>query len=155
MKTKTRLPGQQQPKDTIVGTWKLVSSTRLSVTGEVTYLYGESPMGFLTYDSNGRMSVQIMRPDRPKFGSGDPLRGTPEEIKAAFESFVAYLGTYSVDEAHGTVTHHVQAGSFPNWVGTDLQRFFTLSGRQLTLRTPQRVIGGQTGTATLVWERLD
>lgn len=107
------------------------------------------------YNAHGRMSVVLMRADRPKFVSGDPARGTPEEIKAAFEGVSAYYGTYDVDHALGTVTHHVEGNLFPNWIGTDQQRFFTLTGRRLTLRTPPMLDDGQTVTLTAVWERCD
>ena len=50
--------------------------------------------------------------------------------------FLAYFGTYTVDEKAGVVVHHVEGASFPNWIGTDQRREFTLSGRRLTLRTP-------------------
>ncbi|GEM_PF-6774270 len=45
------------------------------------------------------MAVQIMRSDRPAFASGERLEGTQEEIKAAFEGYFAYYGTYEVNEA--------------------------------------------------------
>jgi hypothetical protein len=61
---------------------------------------------------------------RKPFASSDWLWGTPAEIKAAFESYRAYYGTCEVDEKKGTITHHIEAGSFPNWYGLPLS-FFT------------------------------
>ena len=139
----------------LVDTWKLLSFESQSAAGDTAYPFGEHPHGLLMYDSHGRMSVVLTRADRPAFASGDPARGTPEEIKAAFEGFNAYCGTYTVDTTRGTVTHHVEANSFPNWVGTDQQRFFTLSERRLTLRAPPLLVDGQTVTLTAVWERVD
>jgi len=75
-----------------VGTWKLVSCEARSSNGEVSYSYGRNPFGMLMYDSGGNMSVLLMRRDRPKFASDDRWRGTPEEIKAAFEGLIAYCG---------------------------------------------------------------
>lgn len=148
--------GQQpQPGNPLVGTWKLVSWEFRNQAGGISYPMGERAVGLLTYDSRARMSAQLMRANRPLLKSGDLFQATPEEVKAAFEGFLAYYGTYTIDETRGTVTHHVQAGSVPNDVGTDLVRFFTLSGTRLTLRTAPRPLGGQTGTGTLVWERLD
>jgi hypothetical protein len=150
------LSGQkQQSQNPLVGTWKLLSFESQSAAGEISHPFGEQAHGLLMYDSHGRMSVVLMRADRPAFVSGDPARGTPEEIKAAFEGFNAYSGTYNIDKKRGTVTHHVEANSFPNWVGTDQQRFFTLSGRRLTLRAPPLLVDGQTVTFTAVWERVD
>ncbi len=145
---------QNQSQNPLIGTWQLVSLESQSSAGGISYPLGEHPYGLLLYSSK-RMSAHMMRPDRPAFASGDIRRGTPEEVKAAFEGFVAYCGTYSIDEQRGTVTHHVEASLLPNWVGTDQQRFFTLTGRRLTLRTPPLLVNGQTVTATLVWERVD
>ena len=97
----------------------------------------------------------LARPDRPLFVSGDSGRGTPEEIKAAFEGFCAYCGTYEIDEKLGMVTHHVDSHSFPNWVGTDQQRLFGLDGRRLTLRTARLLDDGRTVSLVAVWERVD
>jgi len=145
----------QRSQYSLVGTWKLVSWESRSSTGEVSHPMGERPIGLLTYDSKGRVSTQLMQPGRTVFKSGDRLRGTPDEVNAAFEGFVAYFGTYTFDEKQGTVIHHIEASTFPNDVGTDLRRFVTVSERRLTLRTPQRILGGTTGTGTLVWERVD
>jgi len=142
-------------KEQFVGTWKLVSSEFRRSDGEVTYPMGRNASGMLMYDASGHMSVQIIRPDRPAFASGDQLKGTLEEIKSAFEGCVAYFGTYEVNEKKGTVTHHVEGSSFPNWVGTDQRRFFEFYGNRLTLSTPPAPFGGEHVTALLVWERAE
>jgi hypothetical protein len=133
---------KQQSQNPIVGTWKLLSFESQSGAGRISHPFGEDASGQLMYDVHGRMSVGLMRADRPTFVSGDPARGTPQEIKAAFEGFSAYCGPYSIDETRGTVTHHVEANSFPNWVGTDQQRLFTLSGRRLRLQAPPMLDDG-------------
>ncbi len=46
-------------------------------------MMGPSPEGVLMYDAHGRMSLQIMRPDRLKFAKGNRLEGTAEENQAA------------------------------------------------------------------------
>jgi lipocalin-like protein len=142
-------------QNSLVGTWKLQAFESQSAAGEISEPFGGEAHGLLMYDSHGRMSVILMRADRPMFVSSDPARGTPDEIRAAFEGFSAYYGTYNIDATCGTVTHHVEANSFPNWVGTDQRRFFTLSGRRLTLQAPPMLIDGQTVPLTAVWERVD
>jgi hypothetical protein len=94
-----------------------------------------------------------MSVERPKFLSGDLQGGTPDEIKAAFEGFISYFGTYSVNESDGTVTHHLEGCSFPNWIGVDLKRFFKFSGNRLTLSTPPTLIKGVSTIGDLIWER--
>jgi lipocalin-like protein len=114
-----RLSGQkQQSQNPLVGTWKLLSFESQSAAGDISRPFGEHAHGLLMYDSHARMSVVLMRADRPTFVWGDPARGTPEEIKAAFGGFSAYYGAYNIDTKRRTVTHHIEAHSFPNWVGT-------------------------------------
>jgi hypothetical protein len=137
----------------LVGAWKLVSFEARSSNGEVSYPYGRNAFGMLMYDAGGNVFVLLMRRDRPKFASDDLWRGTPEEIKAAFEGFVAYCGTYEVDEEKGTVTHHVEGSHFPNWAGTDQVRLFKCSGDQLTLSTPPTPLGGRQSTVHFIWAR--
>ncbi len=105
------------------------------------------------YDGAGHFSGQIQGDGRPLFESGNLLRGTPEEIKAAFEGYVAYYGTYDVDEAESKVTHHVQGSLFPNWVGQDQMRLYSFAEGKLTLTTPPFVGQRNRLTLTLVWER--
>ena len=142
-------------KEQFIGTWKLVSSEYRRLDGKLAYLKGRDAVGTLMYDASGHMSVQVMRPNRPAFASGDHLKGTPEEIKSAFKGFVAYYGTYEVNEGEGTVTHHLEGSSFPNWVGTALRRFFEFSGNRLILRTSPMPVGGEQITGILTWERAE
>jgi hypothetical protein len=139
----------------VVGTWKLVSYDTVTPAGVRTFPLGEDAVGQLIYLASGRMSVQFMRRDRPKFASGDAWRGTLEEERAAFEGFFSYAGRYTIDAVRGTVTHHIEISAAPNYVGTDVVRNFTMSGNRIILRTPQRSLAGQTSSSTLIWERID
>ena len=81
------------------------------------------------------------------------MKGTPEEIKTAFEGYIAYYGTYEVDESKGQVTHHVQSALFPNWIGDIQTRNFEFEGKKLRLNT-QPIKGSRADlTNTLLWER--
>ena len=139
----------------VVGTWKLVSYDTQTADGTKTFPLGQDLAGLAIYLPNGRVSIQFMRRDRPRFQSGDAWRGTLEEERAAFEGFFSYAGRYTIDAARSVVTHHLEIASAPNYVGIDLVRTFSMSGNRLTLRTPQRQLAGQTSASTLVWERLD
>jgi len=70
-----------------------------------------------------------------------------EEIREAVTGFVAYFGTYEVDDVSQTVTHRVEASLEPSWVGTSLRRF-RWDGARLVLT---RAVPGTTDE--LVWER--
>lgn len=135
------------------GTWNLVSAEYRYADGRVVEYLGAHPLGALMYAASGAMSVQLMRRDRPAFAASDRLGGTLDEIKAAFEGYHAYFGTFSVDEHARTVTHHIAGCSFPNWVGVDQPRFFDLEGDRLTLRTPPLLLRGGHAVGYLIWER--
>jgi hypothetical protein len=110
----------------------------------------------LTYDGASHMSVQIMKTNRPVFGSGDDQdEGSIEELTAAFKGYAAYYGTYSVDEQAGVITHHVVASMVPNWIGTDQRREAVLAGDRLTLSARLRWRAGQEWFFRLVWKRLE
>ena len=141
-------------KDEFVGTWNLVSFEARRSDRQMVYPFGRDVVGVISYDARGNMSVQLMRSDRPAFAINDIQKGTPEEIKAAFEGLLAYFGTYDVNEEEGTVTHHVRGSSLPNWVGSDQIRFFEFSGNRLTLKTPSTQMGGVAVTLLLILERM-
>ena len=140
-------------KEQFIGTWKLVSSEFRHSDGQLTYPMGRDVVGMGMYDASGHFAGQIMRSDRPVFASGDQLKGTPKEIKSAFEGYIAYYGAYEINQEEGTVTHHVKGSLFPNWVGSAQKRFFEFSGNRLTLSTPPFLFGGQQVTAVVTWER--
>src|SRR5215212_476669 len=85
-------------KDQLVGTWKLVSWKIDLGDGKVADSpYGASPAGWIMYQPDGHVCVMVARADRPKFVANSALSGTPEEIKAAFEGYAGYCGTYEVN----------------------------------------------------------
>ncbi|MBI4776193.1 MAG: lipocalin-like domain-containing protein [Deltaproteobacteria bacterium] len=137
-----------------IGAWKLVSFIMHGRQGETAHLLGEDPQGLIVYHECGYMSAQLANPSVPKFADDNQWLGAPEEIKAAFEGFVSYYGTYSISEESKTVTHHVEVSLFPNWVGQDQVRFYDFSGNRLTLSTGSLRIGDQEWSAVLVWERI-
>ncbi|MDQ1257860.1 MAG: hypothetical protein QG656_2468 [Candidatus Hydrogenedentes bacterium] len=137
----------------MAGTWRLVSFNIQDANGQTTYPFGEDAQGRLIYEANGRMAVQLMDPSRPDFVSPDPIAATEAEMRAAFDGYTAYYGTYSVDPEAKTIVHHVETSLIPNWVGTDQQREFEYDGKLLTLKG-SLLLGGVQGTVRLVWERL-
>ena len=139
--------------DRFVGTWRLLECYGKWSDGRISYPYGDKPEGQLIYDGHGNFSGQIAGSGRPAFETGNLLKGNPEEINTAFEGYIAYYGTYEVDEAKGQVTHHVQSALFPNWIGDTQTRNFEFEGKKLRLNT-QPIKGSRADlTNTLLWER--
>jgi Lipocalin-like domain len=122
------------------GAWRYVGAT---VDGKPRPDRGLNPKGIIQYDPSGHMSVQVA-PDVARGKAG--VQSTPEEAKAALDGYIAYFGTYSIDEAAQTVTHHRQASVQPGDVA-DLVRGYEFTGDRLILRP--------LGTANeVIWERI-
>ncbi|MFP5262035.1 MAG: lipocalin-like domain-containing protein [Blastocatellia bacterium] len=130
-----------------IGAWRLVSVEDRGPDGGLTRPYGEHPLGLLLYDKSGRMSVQIMRSDRPPLSSNDWAGAPAEEVKAAVEGFTAFFGTYEIDEAKAIIIHRVDGHLLPGGVGKELKRGYEFSGSRLTL-TPS-------ASRKVTWERID
>ena len=146
-----------QVQAAFVGVWKLLSSEFKQGDGASIFPLGDAPLGQIYYDAQGYMAAQLMRPDRPRLRSGDVSDTAVAHLKAAFDGYTAYFGTYTIDEAAARVIHHVHGSLLPNWVGKDLVRFYEFSGdgRILTLTTPPMGPAEAPVVGQLVWERLD
>jgi hypothetical protein len=141
-----------QARDALVGAWRLVSWENQTADGQVTYPMGTDPNGYVIY-ADGRFSITISQRGRAGFAAGDLLSGTTEEKARAMEGFVAYAGRYSF---YGDrVIHHVELSLFPNWVGTDQERWVELAGDRLTLSASPLLLAGAQQVPRLVWERVD
>src|SRR6478609_6824970 len=134
----------------IVGTWQLMTRTvrRADGTAIVDPVLGEKPVGRLVYDASGAMSLQMMRVGR-KDAISTPANAQDKANPRVILGYDSYFGRYTVDEKAGTVTHHVEASLFPEDVGDDWVRPFTLNGDTLTLR----LTGADGLTRTLVFQR--
>ena len=122
-------PGSEDAKR-FVGTWRLVSDVST---------------GLMYYDSLGNMAAQVMpNRARPRYAGAQP---TPEEAKDALTGYLAYFGTYSVDERAHTITHHRKANINPGQINDDaVRRYEFVSGDRVILRP---VDSGN----PIVWER--
>lgn len=144
--------GAQQPatetqvRQQLVGAYKLVWYDTFDRSGAVT----RTPytVGQIMYDQAGRMSAQLMRPDRPKFAGA---QATEAERAAAYAGLISYFGRYELDVQKRTVTHYVEGDLNPNSVGAVRVRHFEFSpdGKSLFLevREGDRVVG------RLQWDR--
>jgi hypothetical protein len=145
------LPAAAAPRDRFLGVWRLIRCQRTYKDGRTDYPYGENPVGRITYDRAGRMSAQLMRPGRRStLPPGVNLisgNASPEEVREAVNGFIAYFGTFDVDEAAQTVIHHVQASLVPSWVGTDLKRTYRFDANRLLLTA------AGANVVELTWER--
>lgn len=133
-------------REKFVGVWKLVSYDSHPQAGPVRQIYGPNPIGRITYDKAGHMSAFLMRPGRKP--AQNPRAATIEELREIQSGFVAYFGTFDIDEAAKTVIHHVVGALNPSWPGTDLRRTYEFGDDKLTL-----VAASGTGKIVLVWQK--
>jgi hypothetical protein len=135
----------------IVGTWQLMTRTVSRADGTVIVdpVLGEKPTGRLVYDASGTMMLQMMRTGRTEAIS-NPASSEGKANSRVILGYDSYFGRYTVNEKAGTVTHHVEGSLFPEDLGDDWVRPFTLQGDALTLR-----LTGEDGlTRTLVFQRM-
>jgi len=123
----------------LLGAWRYVG-TRIDGGN---WDRGANPKGMIYYGPHGEMAVQIA-PDVKRRRAGAVM--TPDEAFTAVKDYIAYFGTYTVDEATGTVTHHRHDSLQPGDNG-DLVRRYELRGDRLVLRAPN-------STLEVTWERI-
>jgi len=127
--------GQQRPlKEQLAGTWTLVSWEQTNADGSKLQQFG-----IAFFDAIGHYIISVMRSDRASYqidNFGQIAQITAEESKATALGTITYFGTYSVSEADRTIAIHVEASSFPNWNGTDLERLFEITQDQLKVDCP-------------------
>ncbi len=138
----------------IIGAWRLITFEFRKADGIVIYPFGERARGSIIYTESGRYSAQLMQIDRPRFASGDQMKGTVHEIEANYKGCISYFGTYDLDFENSLIIHHVEGSIFPNMEGRDQERFFELSENRLQLRTPPIKLDGEKAVGILLWERI-
>ena len=147
---------QYEPAKRLIGAWRLVS---VEGTSPVFHFVFDRPKGMITYGPSGRMSVQIANiGDRKPFAKG-AAAGTIDEKAAAFDSYTAYYGTYTVDAKAGTVTNHIEDGTNPAVRGRDNVRWFEFQGNDRIVLIALEdgkggVIARKDATYKLYWERI-
>jgi hypothetical protein len=126
-------------KKKLLGAWRYVG-TRINGAD---WNRGPNPKGMIYYGPHGEMAAQVA-PDVKRPRAGAVM--TPDEAKIALTDYIAYFGTYTIDEAAGTVTHHRQDSIQPGDSG-DLVRRYEFVGDRLVLRPPN-------STMEVTWERI-
>ncbi len=140
--------------DKLVGTWKLVSASSTTSTGERSETpYGPSPVGFLTYTDDGRVTALISYGGRKLLSLGRGAIAPLEEQAEAFMTFLAYAGRYTL--SGDQVTHHIEISSIQNYVDRDLVRNIKFRNDRIVLVTPPTSVNGKIQTVELIWQRLE
>ncbi len=126
-------PGSDREK--LIGAWHLVSMGDTGTSGQPNH--GSEIKGTLIYTRDGHMSVQLMYPPSESALTNDYV----------LNGYEASFGSYDVDEAAHTVTHHVQGSVTHGLVGKDLTRVYQFSNGHLIIRSTR-----QDEHWSVVWE---
>jgi hypothetical protein len=107
---------QTTAREKLIGAWHLVRIEAPGADGKPLPI--DQPKGMLIYTRDGHMSVQLMYPKSAHAQSSE----------YAQDGYEASFGSYDVDEATHTLTHHVQGSVTRDLlVGKDLPRAYRFS----------------------------
>lgn len=136
------------------GAWKLKSFYMTTCNNKVKFFpLGKKSKGTLLYTKEKIMSVQITKSKRMFFSSKFATlgKGKKKEIADTIENYVAYSGTYAVND--DTVTHHIKHHIIPNEEGKKYVRYYAFENNELILRTEPIKFGVFSLVLTLIWCR--
>lgn len=143
-------------RERVLGAWDLISWEETNAaTGEIAYPCGKNAVGQIIYDASGRMSAQIMNPERREVG-GQPRVNLSwvKELSGAqaldvLSGYISYFGRFTVDEARHAITHHVNGDIKPGTAAVDKVRFAEfLTKDRIVLKYPNGPNENR-----LIWER--
>ncbi len=104
-------------REKLIGAWHLVHIDAPGPDGKPMDI--PQPIGMLTYTRDGHVSVQLMYPKSASALSNEYV----------LDGYEASFGSYDLDEAKHTVTHHVQGSNTRDLlVGKDLPRVYQFTG---------------------------
>jgi hypothetical protein len=140
-----------------VGTWRLLDYSFIHEDGSVEHPWGTNVRGYLLYSAEGYMSGNLSPANdwasrRARLAAALKTHDVSLARRAGRRDYIAYTGRYTVEG--DTITHHVEASLFSNWVGRPETRYYEFEGDTLTLRTGPVRSGKHTITAQLVWQRV-
>lgn len=137
----------------LAGTWLLKEARVLLPDGTyaVDTAYGTNAKGVLMIDANGQYSLQIFRPNRPKFVSGNKRKGTPAEYEAAVTGISTHIGHLKIDSVKKTLQFGIEYASYPNWDNTIQVRHYNMHEDELYYEVPAKAGAGK--LAVSIWKR--
>jgi len=140
--------------ESLPGTWQLLSRIDVTASGDrrPEPSLGEDPLAYLIYDRSGHFAAQFMRRDR-SVDVPDGPSGAKNNSKAQ-GGYDAYFGTYTTDDARGTVTQRLLGALSKENVGSVLTRAMDVRGDTLVIRLDTTAADGTALTRTLTWRRV-
>jgi len=138
----------------LVGTWQLDSRIDRTRSGDRRNepSLGTDPIALLYYDASGHFAAQFMKRQRDDADIAVTAGGSNNT--RAIAGYDAYFGTYTVDDASGTVTQTLLGALARENVGHVVTRAMHVSGDTLTIVLQTTSADGDPLTRTLIWTRV-
>ena len=142
-------------KNELIGTWRLLSYIEVPIEGDDSlFPMGKQPFGILMYSADGYMSVQVSKNDRLLYQSNDKMMATQEEMYSSLQGYIAFTGTYTVDNNQGTVIYDIESSLFPNWKNKRQCRKVDFEGDILYLKSTAPILSnGVYVNSYMTWQR--
>jgi Lipocalin-like domain len=138
----------------ILGTWMLKSREDMNAGGQIVIdpFLGPDPIGILCFGPT-HFAAQFMKRDRSD-EERVPQRVQAKNNTAAVNGYDAYFGTYSVDEASGTLATHVEGSISPVNIGKTYVRDVRVVGNELLIQLKTTAVDGTAITRTNTFYRI-
>jgi hypothetical protein len=137
------------------GTWQLLSRIDVDDAGQLQAepSLGSDPIALLIYDRSGHFAAQFMKRDRSALEAFDAPTAGNNNTRAQ-GGYDAYFGSYSVDDAAGTVTQRLTGALSRESVGAEITRAMLVDDEHLTISLRTSSPTGKPLTRTLKWKRV-
>jgi Lipocalin-like domain len=136
----------------IVGTWRLQSWIEQETETKIVHnVFGENPLGSITFTADGHVSVIFINPTRKPPASP---KATDAEAAELYRTMVSYAGTYSLEG--DKLTNKIEVAWNQAWNGTSQVRFVQIKDDRLTVKTQAFVSPflNKQIVSTLVFDRV-
>jgi|TARA_B110000263_G_C15309834_1_gene512432 hypothetical protein len=130
--------------DDIVGVWTLEDTYVEDDEGNRTPTLGKDPKGRIIYTPDGYMVALTEKNGRKPLS----VNASDNEKAAAFDSCMTYSGKWTLK--NNIVTHEIDTGSNPIWVGTKRDRKIDYQGDHMTFTG---LLDDGITTAVIIWRR--
>ena len=132
----------QSLKEKVAGTYILEAASENYASGKASHPWAT---GNLILDPTGHMSQFLIGSDRAK---------TSESVRAPVGPAVAFYGTYTIDEAAGSINLKIESGVTPVFDGAARSWKITVKGDILTTTAPETKTPEGMMTPVNEWRRL-
>ncbi|HPE84865.1 MAG: lipocalin-like domain-containing protein [Chlamydiia bacterium] len=137
----------------IVGTWKLTCCETRYCDGRTgVHPVGENATGYILYNPDGYVSLELVAQKRLSFTQQDPFAETEEGYAELMRSHLSYVGTFEIRGDY--LIHHVEISSYPDFIGHKIERFTRLEDDKLYQTTEPLFMHGESHVVHLELQRV-